>query len=259
MFDKITFNGLDKNKDYGYAAKLDFFKENKEMSFKPGLNIIFAPNGTGKSTILSLLAISTASKQGGYSVVTSDWNGLYSSESLDGIEVFHDGQATMYCNPREAVGLFEGMASFDDEFLSEGIAEMQLKESTGYTTMARLAKILSVLACEKSPKSEIEYRVKKEYLKPERMKMLEPRIEKGQFSILLDEPESGLAIHAQSNIFNLINKAAKEKNLQIIVATHSLFALSCLDANFIELRPNYLDVARVQLENLYYMANCFKS
>lgn len=259
MFSKITFNDLDKNKDFAYTQKLDFFKNNKEVTFKPGLNIIYAPNGTGKSTILSMLAISTACKQGGRSVVTNDWNGRAFSgrESLEGFEVFHDGQGSMYSNPREAVGLFGGMAAFDDDFLSQGIRDIQLHESTGKTTLHRLNQALAVLMGKEAPQTEIEYRIPKDRVVGLCKEMLAAKIEKGQFSVLLDEPESGLAVHVQANIFNILHKAAEEFDMQVIVATHSMFALSCVDANFIELEPNYLNIARRQLDLLFMKANKF--
>lgn len=70
--------------------------------------------------------------------------------------------------------------------------------------------------------------------------------------MILDEPESGLAIHVQANIFRLIDKRAKENNLQIIVATHSPFALLC-EANFIELQPGYIKIAKQEIELLSVM------
>lgn len=243
MFSKISFDGIEKNKDFGYAANLDFFKENKEVEFKKGLNIIFAPNGSGKSTILSMLAIATACEQGGRSVVTEDWGYAHFSKSLEGVEVDHDGQPVMYANPRNTVGLISG-AAFDDDFMSEGIFNSQNKESTGRTTTLRLANILSVLYGKSSFPKEIEFRLKEERLAPERKRVLEARIEKGQRSIIMDEPESGLAIQAQSNLFDIIDKAAKEQDLQIIIATHSIFSLTCTDANFIELSKGYINISK---------------
>lgn len=247
MFSKIAFKGLSKNKEFGYAAKLNFFKKNKKIEFKPGLNIIYAPNGTGKSTILSMMALSMACKQSGESVVTGKWNSIFGFENLDGIEVFHDGQPAMYCNPREAVGLIGGSAAFDDDFMSEGIAELRLSESTGKTTLYRMGKIVNILMGKDKIADEIKFKkISPEYIKEDRAKLLEARIPVGQKSILLDEPESGLAVPVQQRLFALLDKAAKEQDLQIIVATHSVFALGC-DANFIELEPEYVVSAKASV------------
>lgn len=249
MIEKIDFEKIEESSVYGYAKKLDFFQKNKEVNFKPGLNVIFAPNGTGKSTILEIMAKFTASEQGGVSTITSSWKQDmmgHKENKMKGIQVFHDGQPTMYNNPRKAVGLFGGMAAFDDDFFNEGVMEAQLKESTGYTTMVRLQKILNILAGEGKMPQSFD---KKVSIDESYEQFLKASIEKGQQTIILDEPESGLAIHAQSKLFKIIEKAAKEKNLQIIIATHSPFALMS-DANFIELQPGYVQKAKYEIQIL---------
>lgn len=243
MILEIDFSGISESKNFAYANKLEYFQQNKKVEFKPGLNIIFAPNGTGKSTLLKIAAQFTASEQGGVSTITQSWLQTiagFKESNLKGLVVKHDGQPVMYNNPREAVGLFGGMAAFDDDFMQEGIEEVQRHESTGYTTLARLGKIVQTIAGDRAFPEKI---VQKTSLTEMAQKMLEASIPLGQKTILLDEPESGLAIHAQSKLWNMINKAAKEKDLQIIVATHSPFALTCR-ANFIELQPGYLEIAK---------------
>lgn len=252
MFERIEFEDISQSKAYNYAEKLDFFKNNKSIEFKPGLNIIFAPNGTGKSTILEILAKFTASEQGGISTITNSWKQdmiNFGVNTMKGIKVFHDGQPTLYNNPRKAVGLFGGMAAFDDDFFEQGIMETQLRESTGYTTMTRLQRVLAVLSGQAQMPKDFQ---KKSSLDDTYNTFLKANIEKNQPTMILDEPESGLAIHVQANIFRMINKRAKENNLQIIVATHSPFALSC-DANFIELQPGYLKIAKQEIELLSVM------
>lgn len=252
MFERIEFEDISQSKAYNYAEKLDFFKNNKSIEFKPGLNIIFAPNGTGKSTILEILAKFTASEQGGISTITNSWKQdmiNFGVNTMKGIKVFHDGQPTLYNNPRKAVGLFGGMAAFDDDFFEQGIMETQLRESTGYTTMTRLQRVLAVLSGQAQMPKDFQ---KKSSLDDTYNTFLKANIEKNQPTMILDEPESGLAIHVQANIFRMINKRAKEKNLQIIVATHSPFALTC-DANFIELQPGYLKIAKQEIELLSVM------
>lgn len=243
MISEIDFSGISESKNFSYAEKLEFFKKNKKVEFKPGLNIIFAPNGAGKSTLLKIAAQFTACEQGGISTITHTWTNEiegFNGFNLKGLDVKHDGQPVMYTNPREAVGLFGGMAAFDDDFLSEGIAETQLRESTGYTTMARLSKILQVISGEK----EFPNKIVEKYKAGDKFKkILEGSIPVGQKTIMIDEPESGLAIHAQAKLWDMLNKAAKEKNLQIIVATHSPFALK-YKANFIELQQGYIEIAK---------------
>lgn len=250
MIEKIEFEDISQSTAYGYAQKLDFFKSNKSIEFKPGLNIIFAPNGTGKSTILEILAKHSASEQGGISTLTQSWMQemiKYGESTMKGIKVFHDGQPTLYNNPRKAVGLFGGMAAFDDDFFEQGIMETQLRESTGYTTITRLQKVLGVLSGKEEMPKEFVKKIHK--LDDKYNQFLAGNIPVGQQTVLLDEPESGLAIHVQANIFRMLQKQAKENKLQIIVATHSPFALIC-KANFIELQPGYINIAKQEIELL---------
>lgn len=67
-----------------------------------------------------------------------------------------------------------------------------------------------------------------------------PSIDKGQPTIIIDEPESGLSPIAQSNLWNLLTHPKVTEKYQIIVATHSPFALSeNPDYNLIEMSEGY--------------------
>lgn len=250
MFHKININEeIKNNKDFNYITKLKSFKSGKmtEINFKPGLNIIFSENGSGKSTILNLLSESMAAKQGGYSCVTETWHyGI--KEKMKGVKVSHDGQPVVYFNPRDTIGLILG--AFDDDFMIEGIGLLQMKESTGFTTMNKMIKILNMFNDKQDMLKQIEYKMSEKYVNKEVKEMLKGDQEREQLTFLMDEPESGLAIHVQNNLFKMINKAAKEKNIQIIMATHSLFALSCKEANFIDLNEGYIDLVKREIMNL---------
>jgi len=245
MISEIDFSHIGKSENFKYAVELDYFKNNQKMQFQPGLNIIYAPNGTGKSTILKAMAQYTACEQGGVSTITSTWvqdvMGHGDKSKLEGITLAHDGQAVMYANPRNAVGLFGGMAAFDDDFISQGIQEVQLKQSTGLTTLYRIQKILAVLNGKAQTPQAI---ARKTHLNSQgAAELLKATIAQGQKTLLLDEPESGLAVHVQHNLWRMMENGALKHNLQIIVATHSPFALSCT-ANYIELTPGYLKQSR---------------
>lgn len=253
MIEKVVFGDLSASSCFEYAKKLEFFNKNEHVEFKPGLNIIFAPNGSGKSTILSMIAKATASEQGGVSSITSTWMNdlnLHKDRSTLGeIDVQHDGQPTIYVNSRKAVGLCGGMAAFDDDFFSEGLAETGLRESAGYTTMHRLNKVMNIFLGNVGIPDEYQIKTNRE-ISDVAKRILAPKIPKYQKTIILDEPESGLAIHVQSNVWNLIDRAAKERNLQIIAATHSPFSLVC-DAHFIELSDGYKSIAQSEISILH--------
>ena len=240
MIATLQFNDLSQS-SFAYASKLPFFQANSSVTFKPGLNVLFAPNGSGKSTLLNMLSLATACQQGGVSTVTQSWlTDVEQRGHLKGVDVAHDGQAVMYANPRNAVGLVGGMAGFDDDFFEEGVRNATSKSSTGYTTMERLGKALNALTNPSDFPNSIPNKVPNKSL-PE---TLIARFPEGPRTFLLDEPESGLGIPAQSNLFNLLAKYAPQH--QVIVATHSPFALT-LDAHFIELTPGYVQSSRDSL------------
>lgn len=253
MIEKIEFNDIPSSELFSYIDKLDFFKKNKSVHFKTGLNILFSPNGTGKSTLLKMIALSLAAEQGGVSTVTNSWRmelHTFSDKDktkMNGIEVFHDGQPILYGNPRNAVGLIGG--SFDDDFMIEGIHNCQSKSSTGLTTINRLNQILNILTANEKMPEKMDYKIPKERLSPPMVGLLNSKIPQGQRTILMDEPESGLAMHVQANIFSIMNKAAKEKDLQIIIATHSPFSFMT-EANFIELIPGHIEMSKNALKHL---------
>jgi energy-coupling factor transporter ATP-binding protein EcfA2 len=240
MISDIDFTNIKDSENFKYAVELDFFKKNTQMQFKPSLNIIYAPNGTGKSTLLKIMAQFTASEQGGVSTITNSWIqdvAGFRESKLKGLSVKHDGQSVMYTNPRQAVGLFGGTAAFDDDFFSEGVAETQLRQSTGLTTLYRMQKILGVITGKAQAPSKIANKGGR--LTELTSGFLKASIPEGQKTILLDEPESGLAVHVQANLWKMIEQGAIKHDLQIIVASHSPFALAC-KANYIELQPGYL-------------------
>ncbi len=72
MFKTLHLKGLAQSPRYGYAAELAFFKGRRTVEFKPGLNVMFAPNGSGKSTVLSMLGESMCALQGGISALTEN-------------------------------------------------------------------------------------------------------------------------------------------------------------------------------------------
>ena len=69
--------------------------------------------------------------------------------------------------------------------------------------------------------------------------MLSPKIEKGQRTMLMDEPDSGLSIMYQHFFWKDVVGKAKKAGFQVIVVSHSVFALG-LDANYIETEEGYL-------------------
>lgn len=257
MFESISLTGLGKSVRFGYAAKLPFFAKKKKLEFKPGLNILFGPNGCGKSTVLRILSDTMFATQGGTSVVTSSalretadtWGRSGPTDAI-GLAVAHDGQPVVFCDPRNTVGLMGG--AFDDDFMDLGLRNLfaQKKTSHGQLSAHRIDTALAVLTGKEKAPAAVEWRVNRKNANSHwtaALDIVEARmkasIERGQPTIILDEPEANFSLLWQSRLWDLISSQAVTRDFQVIVATHSVFALGFPDANYIDFEPGYVEKA----------------
>lgn len=284
MIDSLTYRPRDDGPLH-WAAKLDYFQRRPVTQFKPGLNILYGMNGSGKSTVLQMLALTLAAAQGGTSTVTSSWlndvMGFGNSESQLPCDVVHDGQPVMFFDARAKEGLIGG--SFDDDFFSLGVANTMAKGSTGQLGLHRIDRMLQVLmgkeppAPPPEPKAKASGRTRGKSLKDLERKggtrslvqqgfpseivwkvhrngatgdwakriaaadaLLAAKRDPGPRTLLFDEPESGFSLAWQEGLWrNVFGKVAPER-FQVIVATHSPFALRVPGAHYVEMSPDYL-------------------
>lgn len=282
---------------FPWAGEIDFFKRNKKVKFKSGLNILFGGNGSGKSTLLQMIGMSLAAVQGGRSCVTSTWLsevfvGLGTQKPAIPGKLMHDGQPIMYFDARAKEGLLGG--GFDDDFFDMGLENSLRRGSTGQLGLTRLDRMLSVLREEQETQSEkskqtakkksgtpvsvkqlsrdqerttrknknigfpesIEFKVSRNvnsYWEP-RLKvvdeMLAAKIEKGPRTLLFDEPESGFSFDWQDRLWRGVFERVDSSKFQVIIATHSPFALSIPGANYIEMEPGYIEQSTNALKEL---------
>lgn len=255
MIESITYDAARGTK-FPYAAQIEYFKKSPVTRFKPGLNIVYGANGSGKSTLLQLLGQSLAAVQGGRSVVTQAWLSdlLEFGSKAIGLpcDVVHDGQPIMYHDARSVVGLFGGSAAFDDDFFSEGIEACVAKGSVGQLSMQRGARLFNVLVADRKgatadgfPK-EVEWKYPRTSTYADTAAriaaveaLFEARCAKGPKTLLFDEPESGFSMPWQAAMWRNIFARVDPAKFQVIVATHSPFALGIKDAHYVEMTPGY--------------------
>lgn len=276
MFDSIELAGLSKSPMFGYAKEVPFFQKKKHIAFQPGLNILVGPNGSGKSTILKILGESMCAVQGGVSSITEtavhtgvdmmaplrskmSRNGKKTgmSDKL-GLRVRHDGQPVVFCDPRQTVGLIGG--SFDDDFFTQGMQEVMTrnKNSHGQQAANRANLALNILTGKLNFPQQIERKVRREHVNSvwqEAIDVLEqrltPSIPIGQSSLLLDEPEANYSLVWQARLWTWMANPEIAKKMQIIVASHSAFALGIEHAHYIDLVPGYRQEAEATLRTRF--------
>ncbi len=217
---------------------VEALKRFDKFDFTPGGNILWGPNGIGKSSVILALARLTHCEQGGRSVVTStsvdhfrrdryDWK----KEVRQGMRIDFDGQPVVYRDPHNNVGLIGGMAGFDHDFFTDAMTSIKRRKlSSGQQA-------LDSFRIERPDK--IKRRFRNTYLNEIAEKldgMLEPTIEKGPETTLWDEPDANLD-WPRSDFWHMLTTAPQ----QHIIATHSPFALRLEGANIIELQPGYRD------------------
>jgi len=234
---------------------VDALKRRKSIKFKPGLNIIFGPNGSGKSTLLTALARTFHCEQSGIPTVTRSSidahyrNMFQDKKPLNGLDVVHDGQPVLYFGAESTPGLRGG--AFDDDFFSEGLGNLMARGSSGQLLEGRLGRILKAA----ETVEEVRYTMNKNKVNDTWAQMIDdstaclnnPTLDKGPKTILLDEPDRSLAIPLQGRLFWMLKNGSRQ--FQIIVATHSVFAVN-LEANYIELKRGYVKECRGALAEL---------
>lgn len=240
--------------------KIEAFKGRKEFSFTPGLNILWGKNGSGKSSVVQMLARLTHSAQGGVSLVTEESMRHFRdfhNPFRDGQDLVTDGRGVWYCDPSERVGLIGG--GFDYDFMDMGLQNTMFKGSHGETTLMRVFSILKDMRDQKQPTLAYKYKRQKPdgkeknphyaqqnqeqydtFLKA--TKYLQESGEKGKPTVIFDEPDRSLDIPTQLRFWDTI--LGRSDKYQIIVASHSMFAMDLPGANYIELVPGYLDSCR---------------
>ena len=299
MIETLTIKPIKSNR-MPWVDQLDYFKRQPVTTFKPGLNILFGGNGSGKSTVLQLLAQSLAASQGGTSTVTETWLreifdtfGGPEPVCMLPCDVVHDGQPIMFFDARAKEGLIAG--TFDDDFMRLGLQNALASGSTGQLGLKRLHRMLALLTASKMaaqadsrPAAEAPEAPKKRGRQPKKLQpepppksreplfpievawrvnrktvnsvwaaklkvvdqMLAASCPLGPKTLLMDEPDSGFSLPWQAGLWGNILSQVDPSQFQLIVATHSPFALGIPGANYIEMKQGYVQDAKAALAAL---------
>jgi hypothetical protein len=252
----------------GYPLELDCIGQ-KTYEFTPGINVLFGPNGCGKSTIIKTLKSYCGIIKGGWTSVSDpliigtyyvgkmyeakDFPHAYRTYSpakcmanvgWDGVPTFfNDGDIKV-----SDTFFFQNVGQSDDGITTEAeqLDALALKPSSGQYRIQRINKIVNMLQNPPTFESVQELPFRCQYpdvaqREVNYWKALGRRSNK--YTILLDEPERSLSLPKQQKLLNELIPD-EMKNYQVVLATHSIFALTIKGANIIDMQPGYVEECR---------------
>lgn len=273
--DKTFINLLEFNKeDYSQEANNrscvvsrfiwhDHLSKINKIEFKPGVNLVYSPNGSGKSTIIEVIATYMHSKQVYRSLVTAhsmqdffDMGDFCRLELLkkdsnshklfDFLKLAHDGQSVQFFDPSHRQGLLHEGREFD----FDGDFKLGIQANLGSSGQNTLERIKQFFEAGKKT-TEVEFKTKNAYecRRKDSLLGLEATILKGKPTLVFDEPTRSLDIEQEVKFWELVQQYSEF--YQIIVVTHSLMALDIKGANYIELVEGSIQKYRDTVNMLY--------
>lgn len=244
----------------GYPTRLPYVGD-KLIEFKPGINILFGPNGCGKSTILNTLKTYCSIANGGWTHINNP--DRYASKQFPlaymgatpgqcVADVAWDGTPSFYNNGEvklEKMDFFNtfltGGASEESDGITSEADKMELlaeKPSSGQYRIKQMNKVLNEVRKIPDYSQCPEFNPRWPDWCVNEWKYWRSLPRTGPQTILLDEPERALSIPLQKKIYEEV--LSDFSDLQIILATHCGFALNMKNVNFIEFEEGYIDQCR---------------
>lgn len=238
----------------GYLTQLPGFHEGKTFQFSEGMNVLFGPNGCGKSSVLKMIKAycGIPDGKGGWSRISSElalgaqvqnhfpWVYRAYSPGQSDCFVIWDGTPTFF---NEGDVKVDQWAWFTHkEILSEDgmtteaeqMDVMAAKPSSGQYRMGKLNKLFNML---RNPPNLLNPVCSHPTQRAEQL-YIQSLPRDGKVTLILDEPERALSLPKQLELFKLLEQMSND--FQIIIATHSPFVLFDLKAKLFDIQEGYV-------------------
>lgn len=237
------------------------FKDKEIGSFVMSpITILYGNNGSGKSTILNLIADKLHIK--GHETYTygQDWINQFIDECSYILGDDEEGrpckipQGSRYIKSEDI--LYEIKKIQQEEALERGYVYEQVRK--GMTKAQAKGELDAVIGWKDTRREIIKFAQEKYSNGETAMQFLVDGLEPDAL-YLLDEPEVSLSPQNQVKLAEEINQMARFLDCQFIIATHSPFMLGTLQARVYNLDTKEMEEAKwSELENVRYFYDFFK-
>ncbi len=243
----------------GFPLKLPHIGS-KLFKFTDGFNVLFGPNGGGKSVCLNTIKgycgipngsggwtrISEPSKLGTSSSTQFPYAYRAYTPNNSDAWVGWDGQPTFFNDGDIKV---DPTFFFDKErqsvdgitSQSEQLDALATKPSSGQYRIQRINKVMQVIQTPPNLNVIPDHIFNKNHALAE-INYIKNLPHNGKITLLFDEPERALALPKQRELFEILRDMSK--TFQIIIATHSPFVLYTVGANIIDIEDGYANQCR---------------
>lgn len=232
----------------GYAAKLPSLK-NREFIFEKGLNVLFSPNGAGKTTLLNIIGMYCGT-QGGWSkhpepvFTKGEYPHCLVRRNGCKADVTWDGTASFLHKTADSDGTPAAFGMNDCFSYMEEVQAIVCKPSQGQLRIAKLSKVLGLLKKPPDLKQVPNVKYNSTWMNCFRgfSKYVSTLPNAGIVTLLMDEPDRSLSIENQVGLWKILPQIAEKH--QVIVATHSPFAIMRDCGNVLDMEIGYLERTR---------------
>jgi energy-coupling factor transporter ATP-binding protein EcfA2 len=252
-----------KNTPVAHWDKVSFLKGVERLEFKPGLNILYAPNGSGKSTVISAVAKLLHCYHTNWPAVTRDSVWDFSKKYLcNGLVLEHDGAPARYMGLEEiSLSPDKGVVKVPVSLLLDKTEKAQVlkalhQQSAGQAQLTRLTRFLGTQP-EKVRASVTRANIGKDFVDlydvaVESLKNVTKSKARRQQVIILDEVDKSLDFAKQARVWGEIDRLNATGEYQFIIASHSPWAAKYTEgqAHYIEPIPGYLENTRAAINVL---------
>lgn len=242
----------------GFPLQLPHFvqdRTSRRFEFTQGVNVLFGPNGCGKSTILNTIKAYCFIDKGGWTRILDPLMfGMNTRRDLPHALAYFaparcsaivgwDGSPTLFNKgdiELSKESFFYNSGNLDDGITTqmEHVQFLADQPSTGQFRINRLNKIRDLIASPPPLARPINIPSPKVAAAiDEQIAYIKSLNSTGRCTLLLDEPERALSIPMQRELFNLISEIGQFA--QVIVATHSPLFFNIDNINLIDVVPGY--------------------